>query len=178
MDRKKNIKATANGSDGPAGGENPQNPLEPSPTDEPRPLAAAQFSLRGLMWFTLVCSAYFSLFAVVRDMVVNHHDPTWTNIFTVFFAWFVLFIFYLTKGVRGMIVAHVIGPGFALLIAILKLHIHTVSDGQTHSAGISSSYDFFSHIAAGCFVSSMLSFPFTVIQFVTSALWKRYSQKN
>jgi hypothetical protein len=173
MDGKTIVDIETNGTANPAGGENPRNFFDKPQAEESKPLASAQFSLRGLMWFTLVCSAYCSLFAVFRDVAVEDHEPTEMSILTVFFAWLVLFIFYLAKGVRGMIVAHCIGPVVALLIAATRS-----ASGNSLLPGsfaVFSPMYFYIHLAAGFFISSMFSFPFTVMRFVTRALWKRYS---
>ncbi|MBN2581069.1 MAG: hypothetical protein JXB10_18950 [Pirellulales bacterium] len=147
------------------------------PREEPLPEEASskqstQYGLSGLLWFVLVCSAYFSLIAVFRSIVIEKHPITTGSLFAVYFAWGVIFVYYSAKRVRGMLVAHCTGPIMAELIALSEF-----SRGQFGILGnmqCSTFMAFLIYLAVGCWISSLLSFPFTVIRLIVYGLWYRY----
>ena len=64
-----------------------------SPTDLPSPGQdnPTQFSLRGLLWFMLVASAYFAQFAALREFGSDDRGrPSWRFVVTALVAWILL----------------------------------------------------------------------------------------
>ncbi len=77
----------------------------------------AQFGLRGMLWLVVACSAYFSQMTALPRLW-SDDISNWRNISAILVASFVLGAFLLTKGGRGMIVAHCSAPGSVLFITI------------------------------------------------------------
>ena len=137
----------------------------PRRPEGPEAGAAAQFGLRGLLWFVVACSAYCSQFAILREVDSGARPPGWSYILAIILAWLVLAAFHLTKGVRGMMVAHATGPTIMLLVMAVSSAGHDSMDPKV-LVGM---------IAMGCFVSSLLSFPASVARTTVVALRKHHS---
>jgi hypothetical protein len=119
---------------------------------------AEAFSLRDLLWFVTTCGAYFAQFAALFQL----GEQSWRRCaYGVLAAWLVLGALLLVKGVRGMIVAHCIGPVVALFIKLLA---------SGSSGLVVSGFSFEGVLAVGCFVSSLISFPASVVNSVAIAV--------
>ena len=135
--------------------------------------ARSQFGLRGMLWFVVACSAYFSqLTAFPRlwsDDVSN-----WRNISAILVAWLVLGAFLLTKVVRGMIVAHCSAPGLVLFITLFFALPDSLRRPGGLSAILTGLGDFAKVFAVACSVSSLVSFPASVARMVFAAIRSRF----
>ena len=127
---------------------------------------AAQFSLRGTLWFIVACSVYCSQFAALRQI---DSRSWWRSVLAIFVAWLVLGVFLLAKGVRGMIVAHCFTP-------VVILFFGLVSFPRFWSTGhsLEDLRGFMQTLAIVCLVSSSLSFPASVVRMVCRAVWRRF----
>ena len=138
-----------------SGNEKPTEPplmgeIESRPSG-PEGLRPAQFSVRGMLWFVTACGAYCTQFAALSQL---DDQRLWRCEFAILAAWLVLGVFLLTKGVRGLIVAHCVGPALALFIKFLTCDT---------SGLVISGLSFTQVLAAGCFVSSLVSFPASIV---------------
>jgi hypothetical protein len=148
---------------------------EPSARGQDNP---TQFSLRGLLWFMLVASAYFSQFPAMAQMATVRRDPWddpagWRFMATAVVTWTLLAIFYRNRRVRGMMVAHCAGPVAVLsylFIALLVLLVALIRQDLPEIPGVG---QLLFPIAIGCFVSSLVGFPCSVVQMVGRAFRDR-----
>ncbi len=122
-----------------------------------------QFGLRGMLWFVTACGAYFAQFAALSQL---DGQSRWRCEFAILVAWLVLGAFLLTKGVRRLIVAHCVGPALALFIKLLTFDT---------SGRVISGLTLAQVLAAGCFVSSLISFPVSIMRMVCVAVMRRSS---
>ena len=85
---------------------------------------------------------------------------------TVFVCWLILFIFLRSKRVHGMLVAHCAVPVIVLVFVVLELlrSMNSMRDCAEAVQGASMA------LAFCCFVSSMVSFPASVLQMIVRAL--------
>ncbi len=113
---------------------------EPEPSD-PGGLRPEQFSVRGMLWFVTACGAYCTQFAALSQL---DDQRLWRCEFAILAAWLVLGVFLLTKGVRGLIVAHCVGPALALFLKLLT---------SGTSGLVISGFTFAEVLAVGCFIS-------------------------
>ena len=105
---------------------------------------------------------------------IRHHNP-WYWIVTVFVGWTMLLVFLRSKGVRGMLVAHCLVPGFFLLFACpyCLSELSNWLSGSPPTLDAESVRVFLLTLARVCFVSSMVSFPASVLQMIVRALRQR-----
>jgi uncharacterized membrane protein len=134
---------------------------EPQPTG-PETDAPAQFGLGGMLWFVVACSAYCSQLAACPQLFTQ-----WRSVLAIFVAWLILGAFLLTKGVRGMIVAHCAAPVLVLAVCLLGVLI-------TPHLVLADFGAFLRALAVVCLVSSLVSFPASVVRLVLVAIWGRF----
>jgi hypothetical protein len=138
-----------------------------TPRDETR---KPQFSLRGLLWFMVACSAYFSMLGATGRLAAGPQKPDagpW--LVTVLVTWLILLLFLRTKGVRGMLVAQFVGPIVGLGLSFLRLDNVQLSVFGFEGSLVATVLC----CAVGCFVSSLLSFPLSVLRTIVLALWQK-----
>ncbi len=136
-------------------------------TEPQRDGPRAQFGLRGMLWFVAACSAYCSQLAALPHVAALPHlvddvELAWRSVATFFVAWLVLGAFLLTKGVQGMIVAHCTAPALALVLAVPMV--------------INRPSAFVQALAIACFVSSLVSFPASVLRMVVVAIRRHFQR--
>ena len=127
-----------------------------------------QFSLRGLLWFVAAFSAYVSMLAETARWAGSHPEDELTRpwIVTLFATWAILFLFLRSRGVRGMLVAHCAGP----VVGLVFVPLQTVfRQAGPHDWLLSN----FGPIVTGCFISSLISFPISVLRMVVLAVRRR-----
>jgi hypothetical protein len=128
-----------------------------------------QFSLRSLLWFVVACSAYFSMLSATSKLLASRELNAGPWLVTVFVTWLILFFFLHTKGVRGMLTAHFIGPAVGVLLLLPPTSIFIEDKGRQ----VEPLLLFAMSGAAGCFVSSLISFPASVLRMVVLALRRK-----
>ncbi len=150
----------------PCGGERDERTAADSPPSGMETSMAAQFSVRGALWFTVACSVYCSQFVALPQF---DSRSWWRSVVAIFVAWLVLGLFLLAKGVRGMIVAHCFMPVVVLFFGLVAFPWFW-STGRS----LQDLRGFIQTLAIVCLVSSSLSFPASVVRMVCRAVWRRF----
>jgi len=124
-----------------------------------------QFSLPGLLWFVVACSAYFSMIGETIRELQNEHEPQWRLVTTILVCWAILFFFLRSKGVRGMLVAHCAMPTLVLILCAFA--------GPKGSRLSDEAWELCVGLAIVCFATSLLTFPASVLRMVVVALRRK-----
>jgi len=135
-------------------------------SDSSKETPSRQFSLRGLLWFVVACSAYFSMLGETIRSLQSGHEPGWRSFTTVIVCWAILLLFLRSKGVRGMVVAHCTAPAFLLPFCLFFLVKSLVAGEQISPLSVRG---LFAAFAVVCFVSALVSFPVSVLQMLLRA---------
>ena len=72
--------------------------------------APRQFSLRGLLWFVVACSAYFSNVVLFRQGYGEPPSLDWRGALSVIVVWLLLGVFYRKNRLRGAMLVHCLFP--------------------------------------------------------------------
>ena len=137
--------------------------IDPGPSE--KRYAPRQFSLRGLLWFVVACSAYLSQFQ--PDLFTSSplgdgwEQVGWHGVSTVMVPWLLLAAFYVRTRLHPAFAVHCAGPVLALTITML-LVISEPDEFRNPGKNLGMAP------VSGCFVSTTISFPVSVLMMVVS----------
>jgi hypothetical protein len=129
---------------------------------ERRPL---QFSLGSLMWFTFACSLYFSQATVFPWAAPPTNFDDATAVTTIFVAWLLMIPFYVRHRLWSVIVVHSLTPTLMMLFRLVALAVGKTSVDGNHGPWTL----LLAATVAGCFVSTLVNFPASVLMVVVNA---------
>ena len=140
--------------------------------NSPPPLSRGQFSLLGLLSFTLAWSLYFSAIAVFAKMLPELHYPNlpaWSSMLSLCFAWAVLALLYRRWRLRLALIVHCSGPIMAMVLCL--------SSGGTWMVGrhlsnweIVAVQEMFGIVSLGCFIGVLISLPIATLMLAYQVL--------
>ena len=139
--------------------------IDPGPSEER--YAPRQFSLRGLLWFVVACSAYFSQFR--SDLFTSSplgdgwERVGWHGVSRVMVPWLLVAAFYVRTRLRAAFAVHCTGPVLAFTITMLLL----ITEPDRFRNG---SMTLGMGPVFGCLVSTTISFPVSVLMMVIPAI--------
>ena len=125
-----------------------------------------QFSLRGLLWFMVACSAYFSNFVFVQEALRMPQSLGWSGAVSVIILWLLVGAFYLRNRLTAAMVFHGFTPTVLVVLGCCGLLGIGASLGDIAV--------FLKFVATlGCSVSTLFSFPVSVLMILMLACGRK-----